>query len=110
MIVVQPNDEILNDVLMIDEKHCCMFLWNVPKVFLPRPGPWKSIDKIMLSLASGVTALFPVYWLWKDKLLFVLYILTGLSFVITLKRYECGRCTYFHCINNSVPEAIRIFH
>jgi hypothetical protein len=85
----------------------CMFLWNVPKIFRPRPGAWKSIDKIMLSFAGGVTILFPGYWLWKDKLLLVLYILTGLIFVITLKKFECGRCTYFDCMSNSVPEAMR---
>lgn len=85
----------------------CMFLWNFPKLFKPRPGPWKLVDKIMILLATVLVCTFPIYWIWPDKLLFSLYIISGIIFIATLKKFECSRCIYFHCPNNNVSKEIR---
>jgi len=85
----------------------CLSLWKVKKIFKPRPGPWSLTDKMVpLVLMTTICAL-PIYWIFQDKLLLTIYILSGINFIVTLKKYECPRCIYFHCPNNSVPEEIR---
>lgn len=82
----------------------CMFLWNMLKIFKPKPGSWKLIDKIVIPVSIITICLFPIYWIWQDKLLFIIYIISGINFMLTLKKYECSRCIYFHCPMNSVTE------
>jgi len=81
-----------------------MFLWNIPKLFKARPVPWKFINKIAIPVFIIIICLFPVYWIWQDKILFIIYIIPGINFVLILKKYECPRCIYFHCPMNSVTE------
>ncbi|MDO9565674.1 MAG: hypothetical protein Q7J15_02910 [Candidatus Desulfaltia sp.] len=85
----------------------CLSLWNFKKIFKPRPGPWSLTDKMMLLVLMSIICAFPIYWIFQDKLLLIIYILSVINFVVTLKKYECSRCIYFHCPNNSVPEENR---
>lgn len=82
----------------------CMFLWFIPKYFRKNPGPLSMIDKTILALSFAVLIFFPLYWLLKSLQFLVLYFLSWVVFVMTLKRYECNRCIYFNCPANSVEE------
>lgn len=85
----------------------CMFLWGVPKFFNRRPHPLNKIDMFMLILGFSITIFFPLYWLLKSWQLCAIYFLSWIVLFITMKRYECPRCIYFHCPSNSVEESIR---
>lgn len=85
----------------------CMFIWGVPKFFKPRPGPLKFIEKAVSLIAPIILVCFPFYWLFPQKGLLVIYILSLAVFIAALRRYECGRCIYFHCPVNNVPEEVR---
>ncbi len=82
----------------------CMFQWNTPKIFKAKPVPLKLIDKMVILISIIIICLFPIYWIWQDKLLFIIYIISGINFIFTLKKYECHRCIYFYCPGNSVTE------
>lgn len=82
----------------------CMFLWGVPRFFRPRPGPLNVLDKSMMVLGLAVMLLFPLYWLLRQPLLLVVYVVGWLIMGLTMKKYECSRCIYLHCPLNSVKE------
>ena len=85
----------------------CMFLWGVPKFFKRRSHPLRNIDIFMLVLGFSITIFFPLYWLLKSWQLCIIYFLSWIVLFITMKRYECPRCIYFHCPANSVEEGRR---
>ena len=85
----------------------CLFLWGIPKYFKARPYPLTIFDKSMMILGFLIIILFPIYWLITQPLLLVIYLLAWAVLGLTLKRYECNRCIYFHCPANSVPKALR---
>jgi len=85
----------------------CLFIRGVPKYFKARPFPLTLLDKFMMILGFLVILLFPIYWLFFQPLLLVIYLLSWTVFGLTLKRYECNRCIYFNCPANSVPNNLR---
>ena len=85
----------------------CMFLWLVPKFFKKRPHPLSRFDFIMLMFGFAIMIFSPLYWLLKSLHLCVLYFLSWSVLFVTLRRYECPRCIYFHCPSNSVDENIK---
>ena len=85
----------------------CLFIWGVPKYFKARQYPLTIFDKFMIILGFLIIILFPIYWLFSQPLLLVIYLLSWTVFGLTLKRYECNRCIYFHCPANSVPKDLR---
>ena len=85
----------------------CLFIWGVPKYFKARPFPLTILDKSMMILGFLIIILFPVYWLFSQPLLLIIYLLSWTVFGFTLKRYECNRCIYFHCPANSVPKNLK---
>ena len=85
----------------------CMFFWGVPKLFEPKPGPLGPSEKAVTLVLSVLWILFPVYWLILEPGLLVIYWLSLLVFVLTVKKNECARCVYFHCPVNAVPEDVR---
>ena len=85
----------------------CLFIWGVPKYFKARPLSLTILDKFMMDLGFLVVILFPIYWLFFQPLLLIIYLLSWAVFGLTLKRYECNRCIYFHCPANSVPNNVR---
>jgi hypothetical protein len=85
----------------------CMFLWGVPKIFRPRPGPLNFFEKIVPFIAGAVWVLFPLYWLLLEPTLFILYWLSIIVLFLTIYRYECRRCTYFHCSLNRAPQDLQ---
>ena len=85
----------------------CMFLWGIPKFFKKRPRALRRFDIAMLMLGLAITVFFPLYWLVKSWQLCTLYFLSWALLIITMRRYECTRCTYFHCPANSVEENVK---
>jgi uncharacterized membrane protein YhaH (DUF805 family) len=88
----------------------CLFMWGAPKPFKDREGPYTFADLALVVIAVAVWALAPVYWLWQHFGLLLIYVLSLVAFGATVKRYECGCCTHFHCPMNDVPESIRSSH
>lgn len=84
----------------------CMFLRFIPKYFPKKPGPLNQFDIVMLILGFIIILFFPLYWLLKSPPYLLLYFLSWTVFALTLKRYECTRCIYFHCPANSVDKSI----
>lgn len=85
----------------------CMFFWGVPKFFRRRPGPLGFLDKSIAFAAPAVVIIFPIYWLFQQPALLVIYILSLLVFFATLRRNECRRCTFFDCPVNKVPDDLK---
>jgi hypothetical protein len=82
----------------------CMFLWGMPKVFKPRPGPLGRTDKIMMAFGLAVMVLLPVYWLMQKPLILGVYVMGWLILAWTMKRYECSQCIYLHCPMNTAKK------
>jgi putative flippase GtrA len=85
----------------------CIFFWNLPKFFTPRPGALNVVDKFVAFGAPAVLLLFPLYWLFKEPGLLIVYILSLSGFVASIYHNECKRCIYFECPVNKVPEVAK---
>jgi len=85
----------------------CIFFWGVPKFFNKRPGALDVVDKMVTFSATIVLLIFPVFWLLMEPGLLIVYILSLIGFGAAIYRNECGRCIYFECPANKVPETIK---
>ena len=85
----------------------CMFFWGIPKVFKPRPGSLSTLDTAISFIAPCILLLFPFYWLLLEPYFLVIYLLSLVGFVATIRRNECGRCIYFECPVNKVPKSLK---
>ena len=85
----------------------CMFFWGIPKFFYSRPGPLTPVETTVTLAAFILILLLPIYWLFLQPGLLVIYILSSTVLVTSIRRNECGRCVYFHCPSNCVPRDIR---
>jgi len=85
----------------------CMFFWGVPKFFTPRPGPLSGFDKSVVFCAPAMVILLPLYWLYTQTELLIIFVLSLTVFLLTVRRYECVRCTYFECPANQVSEEMK---
>lgn len=75
----------------------CQYLWNVPAVYLARPGPQALWEKVLVNLLLAVSILLPVYWLAQVGDLLVIYLLGVAGLLVTMMRYECVRCVNTDC-------------
>jgi hypothetical protein len=85
----------------------CMFFWGIPKFFQGRPGPLGFLDKTLSIAAAVVVIVFPLYWLFQQPGLLVIFILSLTIFMVTIRRNECGRCIYFDCPANKAPKDLK---
>jgi len=85
----------------------CIFFWGLPKFFNKRPGKLDVVDKAVTFSASIVLLIFPLYWLWMEPGILIVYILSLIGFGAAIYRNECERCIYFDCPANRVPKEIR---
>lgn len=85
----------------------CMMNWGWPRHFKPRLPPPGKFDLAITSLGFIIIILFPVPWLLKEPFLTGTYLVSILIFLLTIWRYECGRCIYFGCPFNRVPAEVR---
>jgi hypothetical protein len=81
----------------------CIFFWNLPKFFPARPGDLNATDKLVAWGAPAVVAAFPLFWLYRQPILLLIYLVSGSVFAAAVRRHECHRCIYFACPMNSVP-------
>ena len=85
----------------------CMFMWGVPKYFVPRPGPLSLGDKAVALIAPTVLVVFPLPWLLQQPGLMIIFILSLVAFLSTVRKNECQRCIYFDCPVNKAPEDLK---
>lgn len=83
----------------------CMFIWGVPKFFQRRPGPLGFRDKAVSLTASAVLIVFPLYWLFQQPGLLLIFLLSLIVFLMTILRNECRRCAFVDCPVNKAPDA-----
>jgi hypothetical protein len=55
----------------------------------------------------AVLTFFPVYWLWQELPLLVIYFLGMGDLVLSIALHECSRCLNFECGHCTVPEELR---
>ena len=81
-----------------DEKRLnCIFFWQTPKLFSQRPGPLSPMETLLSIAGPALILLYPVYWLIREPVLFMIYLLSILVFGASIRRNECTRCIYTHC-------------
>jgi len=85
----------------------CMFFWGIPKFFKPRPGPLGFLDKALTFIAPALLIVFPLYWLFQKPGLLIIFILSLIAFLATVRRNECRKCIYFECPVNKAPEELK---
>lgn len=85
----------------------CMFFWGLPKFFRPKPGPLTGLDKALTLFAALIVIVAPLNWLFAEPGLLVIYFLSWAALGASVRRHECGRCVYFDCPVNRVPDEIR---
>jgi hypothetical protein len=82
----------------------CIFFWNLPKFFAPRPGELNATDRLVAWAAPAVLLAFPLMWLVHELDLLVIFLLSLANFAAAVRRHECLRCIYYACPLNKVPE------
>lgn len=82
----------------------CMFMWGIPKFFASRPGYLSLLDKAVALLVPIILVVFPQYWLLQQPGLMLIFILSLIGFLSTVRKNECRRCIYFDCPVNKTPE------
>jgi hypothetical protein len=70
----------------------CMFFWNMPQLFRPRPGKLSLLEKSGALLAGLVLVVLPGYWLWQARELLIIYLLGWVNLGMTMRRYACPHC------------------
>jgi hypothetical protein len=85
----------------------CMFFWGMPKFFQRRTGPLRFLDKGLAFIAAAVTIVFPLYWLFQQPGLLVIFLLSLIVFLVTIRRNECRRCLYFGCPANKAAKTLQ---
>jgi hypothetical protein len=89
------------------KKHRCFIWWGVPKLYEPRTGQEPKFVGIYAKIGMLVLAFFPVYWLWSDWVLLVVYFLSLVGLVVSIGMHQCPRCLHFDCAHNQVPEDVK---
>jgi len=85
-----------------DEKRLkCIFFWGLPKFFKPRPGSLGLTEKLLSFSGPTLVLLYPTYWVLQDPGLLIIYLLSVIVFVASLRRNECPRCIYTDCPANT---------
>ena len=85
----------------------CMMNWGWPRHFKPRPHPPGKFDIAITSLGFMILIFFPLPFLLEIPFLLGTYLVSISVFLLTIWRYECGRCIYFECPFNRVPAEVR---
>jgi hypothetical protein len=67
------------------------------------------MDKVVTFAAPTALVMFPLYWLFKEPGLLVIYLLSLTGLGATIYHNECNRCIFYECPVNRVPEGDRRF-
>ncbi|MBW2092816.1 MAG: hypothetical protein JRI34_11945 [Deltaproteobacteria bacterium] len=87
----------------------CWANYGSPKIWKYRPGPMSFLEKFFLIAGFAVIWGFPLIFLVREALWFLLtvYVISSVGFFLTLKIFLCSQCMNFACPLNSVSEAVR---
>ena len=85
----------------------CMFFWGMPRFFDARQGRLGLFDKTVAFAAPAIVLILPVYWLVFRPSLLIIYVLSVAAMLTSMMKNECGRCVYFNCPVNRVPEDVK---
>ncbi len=86
--------------------HRCFMTWGIPKIYKAMPDPERRIVGIFAPIGMLVLTLFPVYWLWFEWELLLLYSLSIVVLLTSIGLNECPRCLNFERGHNKVPEEV----
>jgi hypothetical protein len=78
----------------------CQYIWSIPPVFKKRPHPQTIFEKIAINMLLLISILFPVFWLYRNLELLIIYFLSIVVLLTTMMRYECTRCIHADCSHN----------
>ena len=90
-----------------EKNFSCFIFWNTPKLWKERTNPASGIVKIYAPIGVLYLSFYPVYWLTFQWELLVIYFLSLGIILTSILKFECSRCIYFECSNNTVPEFLR---
>ena len=90
-----------------DRTFGCFIWWGTPKLWAERSGPEAPWVGRYAMFGMAVLTFFPVYWLWQELPLLVIYFLGIGGLVLSIGLHECSRCLNFECGHCSVPEEIK---
>ena len=93
--------------LIPGDKLYCMWLWGVPKLFKEDTRPESQFNKVYVPVGMAIVAFFPVYWLFNNWALLVLYFVSLAVLVLSLFLFTCSKCTYFNCSHNQVSPELK---
>jgi hypothetical protein len=85
----------------------CFIWWGAPKLHPERQVPEKKWVGKYANVGMAVLTFLPVYWLWQEKALLLMYFLGIVGLVLSIGLNECSRCLNFDCGHCGVPEEIR---
>jgi hypothetical protein len=57
-------------------------------------------EKLLSVTGPTLVLLYPVYWVLQEPGLFIIYLLSVIIFVASMRRNECHRCIYTDCPAN----------
>lgn len=92
---------------MGDKTFSCFIWWKAPRLYQPRPGPESRFVAVYAPIGMAVLTIYPVFWLWQEWELLLLYLLSIVVLVLSIGYNECSRCLNFDCGHNTVSEGIR---
>lgn len=85
----------------------CIFFWGLPKFFNKRPGKLDAADMVVTFSTTIGLLIFPLYWLWLERGLLIIYLLSLIGLGTAIYRHECRRCIFFECPANQVPQEVK---
>ena len=88
----------------------CIFLWGIPKYFKPQPGPYSYLELTVTLSSIILWVAFPLFWLYLHPGLLVVYVVSIVVLIATIRRNECGRCIHFDCPGNTVTQDVKAHH
>ncbi len=87
--------------------HRCSWLWHVPKIVKPKPGPQGKFVTKYVPFGILTLMIYPTFWLWHQRELLAIFLLSIGLMLASVVMHECSRCISFHCGNNSVSQPLR---
>lgn len=92
---------------MGDRTFACFIWWGTPKLWANREGPEAGWVGRYAAFGMAVLTLFPVYWLWQEPPLLLIYFFGIGGLVMSIALHECSRCLNFACGHCAVPQDLR---
>ncbi len=85
----------------------CFMWWHMPRLYTPRPGPESRFVAVYAPIGMLILTAYPVFWLWREWELLLLFLLSIVVVVLSIGHNECSRCLNFECGHNTVSDSVR---